>query len=144
MRTASLLVAALIAVGILLLHGAPALAQSNHKMASVNPADAPLVASIQTTRLLLHLANRDYRGHRQKAVDKLELAIRALGALPLPLGVKKGTEPQILSDDLLRQAIGELKAVQAELTGRTDSAALQARLALNAAVQELQLALTVR
>jgi hypothetical protein len=112
---------------------------------------AAQIIELHQVKDLLNLADRDYKGHRAAAVKEITAAIHALQmgyAHPkLPKSSSKGGgEAQSLSDAQLNEAITQLQTIQTQLTkGTTQGAAVvTANAALDTAVSELKIALTIK
>jgi hypothetical protein len=120
---------------------APAAAVARAQAAAL----APVIRELRATKVLLERADHDYKGHRAAAVKDIAVALRALGAHrhqgKKPAG---NNEPQKLSDDQLRQAVVRLGVVQSQLANLPGPGAAKAAVALQAAVKELETALTIR
>jgi hypothetical protein len=108
-------------------------------------AFAPVVAELHQIKALLDRANRDYAGHRAKAVEAISAAIKAL-----PHHHSKGTsgagggEAQALSDAQLQEAIKALGVVEAQLASSSSKHAARAIGHINQAGKEIQVALTIK
>jgi hypothetical protein len=109
-------------------------------------AFAPVVAELRQIRHLLEVADRDYKGHRAKAVEEISHAIKALPHQHGKRGtsIKGGGEPQALSDAQLREAIKALGAIQAQLAGSSSAHAALAAGHVNTAAKQLEIALTIK
>jgi hypothetical protein len=96
----------------------------------------------------LHEADHDYGGHRLRALEHVGTALRHLGA-DAPTGwsgAGGGTMPQFASDNILREARSTLDMIRDRLRGMPAAAAGHghARGAVDAAIREIDVALTVR
>jgi hypothetical protein len=158
-------------------------------------ANASVIQSLQSVKMILEKADHDYQGHRAKAVMEVSAATRALehhaaannaanpnqpggsvrpgistnGQQPktspkqnptgnagsssaqtpkTPTGQNSsGTtpkEPQPESDNQLRQALQQLKAIEGQLKGEQGGGRARAAACVQKAIQELDAALTVR
>jgi hypothetical protein len=120
--------------------------QQAAKAAAANLKDQA-ITQLKETRALLALADRDYDGHRVKAVNEIAWAVHRLANLPgkPALGdVAKqpnGPEPQALSDAQLRQSILQLQQV-----GNAVNDGKHPRVVnhIKNAIKELEIALTIR
>jgi hypothetical protein len=120
----------------------------------VRPKRAPhaaQVAELRAIRALLERADRDYDGHRVKAIKHITAAIHDLqprvGKGPgggQKGGQKGGGEPQKLSDEQLRQAIRDLTVVENQVARDAGPGAVRAVTAIQQAIKELEIALTIR
>ena len=77
------------------------------------PPATDLLRQAYTT---LAVADHDYKGHRVKAMKQIEAAEKALGVKVK--GDGKGHEPQGVSDNQLRTALGLLQQARTELKGK--------------------------
>ncbi len=121
-------------------------------------AVAGLVGELRATNALLAQANHDYQGHRVRAMEHIQHAIRALTGAKQGAGkgaaVKKPKaagsaggkvkEPQAKSDAQLRQAYQNLVAIRQQLAGQTHPRAVKAGGHVQNAISELETALAVR
>jgi hypothetical protein len=107
----------------------------------------PVVPDLESVSLLhnvyqaLQAVNHDYGGHRLRAMRHVGAALHHLGpSAPPRLGTGKGqmTVPQPVSDTILREARASLQRI------RNRSAHAGANGALDQAMREIDLALTVR
>jgi hypothetical protein len=109
-------------------------------------------------------ADHDYNGHRAEAVKLVSAAIHALrppqtngarGKAHPHSGVAKSgaakqtaktgnSLPQAASDAMLRQAMGQITAVETQLSGAGGAAPSGVVTSLQKAVQELQTALSIK
>jgi hypothetical protein len=107
---------------------------------------APVVGELRQIKLLLERADRDYKGHRAAAVKEITAAMHALAPHQKKHGkhLPGGGEPQALSDAQLREAIAQLGKVATQLSGRPGKRPAKAVGHIGAAVQELQVALTIK
>ena len=94
-------------------------------------------------------ADHDYQGHRIRAMEHVSAALRHLGApfdLNTSFGPGAGNRSQAQSDQILRDAISQLRNVESSL-GRatsTDAHHHTARSSVKAAIRELRIALNIR
>jgi hypothetical protein len=107
------------------------------------------LCELHQVKALLNLADRDYKGHRAAAVTEITTAIHALQsgyAHPkLPKTVQKGGgEAQALSDNQLNEAITQLQTIQMQLKGTPGAAVVTANTAIDTAIAELKIALTIK
>jgi hypothetical protein len=106
------------------------------------------IEELHGTKVLLEMADRDYKGHRAAAVKEITAAIHVLQAghahIKLRDNVKGGGEPQALSDTQLREAIAGLKAIQKQLAAARGTAAAEAVVAIDKAIKELNIALEIK
>jgi hypothetical protein len=110
---------------------------------------ATQIVELHQVKALLNLADRDYKGHRAAAVTEITTAIHALEsgyAHPkLPKTVQKGGgEAQALSDNQLNEAITQLQTIQMQLKGTPGAAVVTANTAIDTAIAELKIALTIK
>jgi hypothetical protein len=115
--------------------------------AAKKQALAPVVAELHGIKVLLERADRDYKGHRAAAVREISAAIHALAPRPKGRGrapAGGGGEPQALSDAQLRAAIAQLNTVGTRLSGLPGKGPARAVGHVGAAVQQLQVALTIK
>ncbi len=121
------------------------------------------VAELNTTIKLLQAADHDYQGHRAQAVHDIHQAIHALHPTAknnnsstksgqvtgkkssvkgknLAKGKGANKEPQAVSDAQLKQAISQLNTVRGQLKAAPPSALNS----IQAAVKQLQVALTIK
>jgi hypothetical protein len=135
---------------------------------STSPFEAQIEA-LRATRTILENADHDYKGHRAAAVKLVNTAIHALhphhtaaasnaankGTKAAPSVTKNGAstpkasrpamvEAQAASDAQLKQAAGQLAVIQAQLAGASGAGAATAVAALQKAVQELQIAVSIK
>jgi hypothetical protein len=107
------------------------------------------IVELHQIKALLNLADRDYKGHRAAAVKEITAAIHVLQEgyahpkLPKSAG-KGGGEAQTLSDAQLNEAITQLQTIQTQLKGMQGAAVVTANAALDTAVSELKVALTIK
>lgn len=122
---------------------APASAKA--KKATSSPFAAE-VKELHDIKVLLELADRDYKGHRAEAVKQLTEAIHALhpGHKHKGKGVKGGKEPQRLSDAQLKESIKTLNDVLAQLTAAGGAPATKAAVHVTNAIKDLEVALTIK
>jgi hypothetical protein len=109
-------------------------------------ANAQIIAQLKATRALLNLADRDYQGHRAKAVHEITKAIHRLANLPGKAGQGParqpgGKEAQDVSDAQLRQGIQQLQQIETLLNNGKHPRALTH---IQTAIKEMQTALTIR
>ncbi len=134
-----------------------------------NQATGPMVSSLHSVVASLQQADHDYNGHRMKAIQHLDHAIRTLqpGSAGTRIGVGAGGShnnlagigsngrgagnngpriPQAQSDAHLRQAHEQLLAVESQMFGGGNMAAhhQQAHTHVQRAIQELNVALAAR
>ncbi len=102
-----------------------------------------IVQELHATKVLLELADHDYKGHRAAAVHELNVAIKELGGHHAGKAAG-GNEPQALSDAQLKTAVLGLVAIQEQLSSIATPATAKAAAAVATAVGELKKALTVR
>jgi hypothetical protein len=107
-------------------------------------AFAPLVAELREVSQLLELADRDYKGHRARAVNEITAAVKALPHVPLKRQAQGGNEPQALSDAQLALAIKQLVVIQTQLASTTGPGPAKAAGHINTAIKELEIALTIK
>jgi hypothetical protein len=111
---------------------------------------ATQITALEAANALLAKADHDYQGHRVKAMKLVHGAIHALKvgakAPKNPFKGPKGTGglPQDQSDALLKQAMGQITAVQTQLANVQDPRATAALTDLAVAVTELQTALKIK
>jgi hypothetical protein len=110
------------------------------------PFVGPLVAQLHAVRVLLEHADHDYQGHRAAAVKQISNAIGVLD--PKNRFKDKDTggnfEPQRLSDEQLREAIGVLANDAAILSAIRHPKAAKAFGHVGDAIQDLEIALSVK
>jgi hypothetical protein len=111
-----------------------------------NP-NAPIIAQLQATIVVLKQADHDYQGHRVKAIQQIHMAVKALGGkhrhAKIPAG--SGKLPQNVSDGLLQKAVQQLIAVQTMLANSVGPGNRPAAgIAIHNAITELQTALKIR
>jgi hypothetical protein len=80
-------------------------------------------------------ADHDYKGHRVKAMKQIELAVQELGGKISGKG--KGHEPQAASD-------AQLRAAQALLQQAAGGLSKKALKHVNAAIEQLNIALSIK
>jgi hypothetical protein len=118
------------------------------KRAKHPAAFRPIVEELRGVRATLQHANRNYKGHRARAVREITAAIRALQGTRGKGIKRKGTktvpEPQPLSDQQLRNAISVLQGASGQLAALPGKRAAKARGHINRAEKELAVALTIR
>jgi hypothetical protein len=107
---------------------------------------AAQVKELHDIKVLLELADHDYKGHRAEAVKQLTEAIHALhpGHKHHAKGVKGGGEPQALSDAQLKESIKTLNAVLAQLSTAGGAPATKAAVHVTNAIKQLEIALTIK
>jgi hypothetical protein len=124
---------------------------------STRSADNGTISLLRTEHARLHRADADYQGHRVRAMNHIESAIRHLGStsgLNMGLGggynagtgLGGGNLPQAESDQIVRDAIFHLSQTQASLGTGTNAAAhhRNAHTSVMEAIHELQVALKIR
>jgi hypothetical protein len=144
--TKSAVLAAIFACGVNLYAATPSTPQTLSSPA-VNPNQFQTVAmgnfsearALTSAYLILATGDRDYKGHRVKAMHQVEAAAKLLG-----MDVRshaKGYKPQALSDARLREARGLLEKV----LGASEVKA-QSRISkhISAAIKQINDALAVR
>jgi hypothetical protein len=129
--------------------------------AAANSPFATQIGELRAARALLEQADHDYNGHRAEAVELVSAAIHALrpprangahagshahtGAAKNVAAAKAGnTLPQAASDAMLKQAMGQIAIVQAQLAGAGAAAPTGVGTNLQKAVQELKTALSIK
>ncbi len=109
---------------------------------------AAQVKELHDVKVLLELADHDYKGHRAAAVKHLTEAIHALeaGHKHHQGGkVAKGSrEPQRLSDAQLRESLKVLNAVLVQLSGAPGAPAAKGAIHVTNAIKELEIALKIK
>jgi hypothetical protein len=131
---------------------------------NANQNNGQLVSELHSTMLLLAQAQHDYQGHRVRAIHQIGNAIRTLEPASVRrnqanaassianIGNANGTGagnknrmPQATSDGHLQTALQRLNTIENQLTnfGSTSHHA-RARLDVQKAIQELNLALNIR
>ena len=101
---------------------------------------------------LLNEADRDYDGHRAKAVEEVHKAIKALDAKHKPPAVGTTTTPkppppkeeQEKSDKQLNAARDKLQTIQTKLAGMAGEHHKKAAADVGIAIQELNTALKIK
>jgi hypothetical protein len=131
---------------------------------AANSPFATQIGALRGARALLEQADHDYNGHRAEAVKLVSAAIHALrppranGAHGRPhahtgaantaaakQAAKTGNSvPQAASDAMLKEAMGQIAAVQAQLAGAGAAAPAGVGTNLQKAVQELKTALSIK
>jgi hypothetical protein len=108
---------------------------------------AQAIADLQATVVLLEKADHDYQGHRVKAIAEVRTAIRDLEGAGKGSGkvAGRGEEKQGVSDEQLRAALKELRAVKTGLEeGKRSKRVTRAVNAIGKAIGELETALSIR
>jgi hypothetical protein len=109
---------------------------------------ATQIVELHATAKLLHEAKHDYKGHRAQALHQIHLAVHILNPVHkkpkapstiTPVGTPP-SEPQSVSDALLRQALDQLKVVR----GQLGNAPPQALVAVRSAITQLETALAIK
>ena len=125
--------------------------ESLHR-AVIEHVDDQLEGDLKGAQELMKKADHDYQGHRVKAMKEVHNAVLILregSANPkkkkgFKAGSSGGGLPQDQSDALLKQAVTQIQAVQNSLANVQDSRAMQAAVALQRVLQELQTALQIK
>jgi hypothetical protein len=91
---------------------------SQNQFQTVAFSDTSEAKTLRRAYLILATGDRDYKGHRVKAMHQIEAAAKLLD-MDIH-GDAKGHEPQVLSDDKLREVRGMLEEVlgAAEVKGQ--------------------------
>ena len=119
-------------------------AKKAEKKAPAAGADHESIALLHAAHHKLHEADHDYGGHRHRAIEHVGSALHHLGSSPEATGMGRANTPQSVSDAIMREARGSLEKVGARLASGKAATHGHAREAVNAAVREIDLALTVR
>jgi hypothetical protein len=112
-------------------------------------SDQSIISLLRTTHTRLKEADHDYQGHRVKSMEHISGALRDLGS-STPLGnvslVSEGNVPQSRSDEILRNALFQLKNTETSLGTGADRTERhhRARSAVAHAITELETALRIR
>ena len=112
-------------------------------------SDQSIISLLRTTHTRLKEADHDYGGHRVKSMEHITGALRDLGS-STPLGsvspASAGNLTQSRSDEILRDALFQLRNTETSLGSGTDRAERhhRARSAVAHAISELETALRVR
>ena len=104
--------------------------------------DQSMISLLRTTHRRLEAADHDYQGHRVKAMNHIASALADLGSTSvgnLSLPANAGNVPQSRSDEILRDAMFQLRSAETSLGTGTDRAERhhRARSAVGNAVHEL-------
>ncbi len=138
-----------LALGVGLLAASATEARPQGKKKPPSPFAAQITA-LEAANALLAKADHDYKGHRVKAMKQVHAAVHTLKAgTKAPKNPFKGPKgsgglPQDQSDALLRQAMEQITAVQAQLANVQAPRATAASADLAVAVTELQTALKIK
>jgi len=136
--------------GTLEVQAGPAKGPNRAPNKGANTGQNPFVQQVEAlhqVRVLLARADHDYKGHRVKAMQHIRAAMHTLQPNhrhphpPLPKG---GNEPQAVSDAQLRQAIQQLNVIGAQLNGVSRPGATKAVSLIRSAINELNIALSIR
>ena len=121
---------------------------------STRAVDNLAIGHLKTVHSKLRSADADYDGHRVRAMNHIETAIHHMGSasgLNMGLGggfagAGGGHMPQAESDQILRDAIFQLRQTQSSLATGTNAAAhhRSAHTSINEAIQQLEVALKIR
>jgi hypothetical protein len=121
---------------------------------STRAADNLALGHLKTVHAKLRSADADYNGHRVRAMNHIETAIHHMGStsgLGMGLGggftaTGGGHMSQGESDQILRDAVFQLRQTQSSLGTGTNAAAhyRNAHTSINEAIQQLEVALKVR
>jgi DNA polymerase III gamma/tau subunit len=110
--------------------------------------DPESISLLHAAHRKLREADHDYGGHRVRALEHVGAALGHLGssAPAGPAGTGRGTMPQSVSDGILRESRATLETIRNRLGAMRAAAAAHghARGAVDAAIREIDLALTVR
>ncbi|HKI35613.1 MAG TPA: hypothetical protein VKA46_27400 [Gemmataceae bacterium] len=127
-----------------------ALVLADPASAASNKGPSPFAAQIKElhdVKVLLEMANHDYKGHRAEAVKHIGHAIHALEMGHKHhhgKGAKGKGEPQALSDAQLKESIKVLNGVLAQLSGASGAPATKGAVHVVNAIKELEVALTIK
>jgi hypothetical protein len=111
--------------------------------------DQASVSLLRTVHVKLQEADRDYQGHRVRALHHVSEALHHLGS-SAPAGLGSGSSlgnlPQAQSDEILRDSLQKLRNAEGQLGMQSSGAPhrSRARSALGQAVRELEFALRIR
>jgi hypothetical protein len=124
-------------------------AKKAEKKAPATAADHESVALLQAVHHKLHEADHDYDGHRHRAAEHVGSALGHLGSsaqTPGRSGKGRTNSPQSVSDAIMREARGSLEMIKSRLAAKSADAKghREAHGAVDAAIREIGLALTVR
>jgi hypothetical protein len=120
--------------------------------AKKSPAAGPdheSIALLHAVHRRLHEADHDYGGHRHRATEHVSSALHHLGSsaqTPGGTGTGRSNSPQSVSDAIMREARASLQTIKSRMaaTGSHAKGYGEAHRAVEAAVGEIDLALTVR
>jgi hypothetical protein len=127
----------------------PAHPGANRPTQGRRASDQSIISLLRTTHTRLKEADHDYGGHRVKSMEHITGALRDLGS-STPLGsvspASAGNLAQSRSDEILRDALFQLRNTETSLGSGTDRAERhhRARSAVAHAISELETALRVR
>jgi hypothetical protein len=124
-------------------------AKKAEKKAPATAADHESVALLRAVHHKLHEADHDYDGHRHRAAEHVGSALGHLGSsaqTPSQSGKGRTNSPQSVSDAIMREARGSLEMIKSRLAAKSADAKghREAHGAVDAAIREIGLALTVR
>ena len=124
-------------------------AKKAEKKAPATAADHESVALLRAVHHKLHEADHDYDGHRHRAAEHVGSALGHLGSsaqTPGRSGKGRTNSPQSVSDAIMREARGSLEMIKSRLAAKSADAKghREAHGAVDAAIREIGLALTVR
>ena len=111
--------------------------------------DQSMISLLRTTHRRLESADHDYQGHRVKAMNHIASALTDLGSTSVgnsSVSANAGNLPQSRSDEILRDAMFQLRTAETSLGTGTDRGERhhRARSAVAHAVHELVTALEIR
>ena len=112
-------------------------------------SDQSIISLLRTTHTRLEAADHDYQGHRVKAMNHIASALGDLGSASLgnsSLFANAGNLPQSRSDEILRDAMVQLRAAESSLGAGSERREHhhRARSAVGHAVHELSTAIEIR
>jgi hypothetical protein len=124
-------------------------AKKAEKKAPATAADHESIALLRAVHHKLHEADHDYDGHRHLAAEHVGSALGHLGSsaqTPGRSGKGRTNSPQSVSDAIMREARGSLEMIKSRLAAKSADAKghREAHGAVDAAIREIGLALTVR
>ena len=124
-------------------------AKKAEKKAPATAADHESIALLRAVHHKLHEADHDYDGHRHRAAEHVGSALGHLGSsaqTPVRSGKGRTNSPQSVSDAIMREARGSLEMIKSRLAAKSADAKghREAHGAVDAAIREIGLALTVR